>query len=73
MYLYTLCKKWDHLSSSLYMARKKPNLAIARYKIFRKKKKLPERKNLPPTDANVLPHSKRAHLQFVLWKSADTI
>ena len=45
----------------------------ARDDIYRRRKKPPELKKLPPTDANVMIHTKRAHLQMMLWKAADKV
>ena len=56
---------------ALYVQGKQKCMADARYDIFRKKKKTPELKTLLPTEANVTLHTKRAHLQMMLWKSAD--
>ena len=42
-----------------------------RYTIFRSKRDTPKIKSLPPTDPALDEHIKRAHLQTMLWKSAD--
>jgi hypothetical protein len=45
---------------------------VARYLLFTRKKGKPLRlMSLPPTDANLAFHIRRAHLQVILWKSAD--
>ncbi|KAK2158680.1 hypothetical protein NP493_1763g00044 [Ridgeia piscesae] len=43
----------------------------ARAHFYRGHKKPPPLKKLPPTDANLLLHVLRAHLQMLLWKAAD--
>ena len=43
-----------------------------RFNIFMKRKSGPPNiKMLPPTDANVAFHLRRAHLQTLIWKAAD--
>ena len=51
--------------------KKTQSLNNARYQIYRQRKKTPELKKLPPTDANMMLHIMRAHLQVMLWKAAD--
>ena len=43
----------------------------ARLKMFLKYKKTLKIQNLPPTSTNLMLHALRAHLQVMLWKSAD--
>ena len=43
----------------------------ARLKMFLKYKKTLKIQNLPPIPTNLMLHALRAHLQFMLWKSAD--
>ena len=44
----------------------------ARYRLYTSKRGKPLRiMALPPTDANLLLHIQRAHLQMILWKAAD--
>lgn len=47
------------------------SLEYARFSIFTTKKTSPKVTALPPTSANLLHHALRAHLQSMLWKSAD--
>ena len=56
---------------SLYSEKKSSTLNEARYNIYRKRKKTPTLKSLPPTDINLNLHVRRAHLQMLLWKAAD--
>ena len=56
---------------ALYAQKQSPTLNAARYGIFRKRKKAPPLKNLPPTDCNALIHFLRVHGQCMLWKGAD--
>ena len=42
-----------------------------RVHFYRSRKKPPQLKKLPPTDANLELHVLRAHLQMLLWKAAD--
>ena len=46
-------------------------LDAARYDIYRKRKRPPALKTLPPTERNMHLHGRRAHLQVLLWKAAD--
>ena len=47
-------------------------MSQARYNLYTRKKGKPLRiMALPPTDENLLLHVQRAHLQMILWKSAD--
>ena len=55
----------------LYAQRDATTMKEARYNFFKKRKKPPCLKYLPPTDQNLLLHVLRAHLQVMLWKSAD--
>ena len=43
----------------------------SRLKMFLKSKKTIKILNLPPTSTNLMLHALRAHLQVMLWKSAD--
>ena len=45
----------------------------ARLKLFLKNKKTLKIQNLPPTSKNLMMHALRAHLQVMLWKSADQL
>ena len=57
---------------TLYGQKKAKSINNARYQIYRGRKKPPELKKLPPTDANMMQlHILRAHLQVMLWKAAD--
>ena len=55
----------------LYDQKDASNLNQARYNIYKKKKTKPNLKSLPPTDLNLIEHILRAHLQVMLWKSAN--
>ena len=46
---------------ALYAQKQSPTLNAARCAIFRKSKKVPPLKNLPPTDCNALIHFLRVH------------
>ena len=47
-------------------------MSLARYNLYTRKKGKPLRTMaLPPTEANLLLHMKRVHLQVTLWKAAD--
>ena len=56
---------------ALYGQKKSTSLNEARHNIFFKRKNPPKLKCLPPTNANLALHIKRAHLQAMLWKAAD--
>ena len=43
----------------------------ARYQIYSQRKKPPELKKIPPTDANMMQHILCAYLQVMLWEAAD--
>ena len=48
------------------------SMSLARYNLYTRKKGKPFRiMALPPTEANMLLHLKRVHLQVTLWKAAD--
>ncbi len=55
----------------LYGQTKAHNMNEARHSFYKKKKKPPSLKKLPPTDLNLMLHTLRAHLQVLLWKAAD--
>jgi hypothetical protein len=46
-------------------------MSEARYQLSKKNTKPPPLKKLPPTEENMKLHALRAHLQVLLWKSAD--
>ena len=47
-------------------------MSLARYNLYTGKKGKPLRTMaLPPTEANMLLHMKRVHMQVTLWKAAD--
>ncbi|CAL8311163.1 unnamed protein product [Gadus morhua 'NCC'] len=54
----------------LYIVKKSKSMSNTRYQIYSGSKKLPKLKKLPPTDANLMLHILRAHLQVMLWKAA---
>ena len=56
---------------TLYSMKKSQSMNNARCQIYRQRKKPPELKKLPPTDANMMLHIMRAHLQVMLWKATD--
>ena len=56
---------------ALYNQRNSVTLDAARYDIYRKRKRPPALKTLPPTERNMHLHGRRAHLQVLLWKAAD--
>ena len=55
----------------LYGQAEAASMHEARFNLFRKRQKPPPLKCLPPTDANLVLYCLRAHLQVMLWKSAD--
>ena len=58
--------------SALYGEPKTETMNELRFNIFMKRKSGPPNiKMLPPTDANVAFHIRRAHLQTLIWKAAD--
>lgn len=57
--------------NALYGQPPETSMESARYNLFTKKKKSPKVMSLPPTSANLQQHILRAHLQVMLWKSAD--
>ena len=61
----------EHFFLLLYGQKDALNINHARCKIFEQKKKKPSLKALPPTKANLLQHALRAHLQVILWMSAN--
>jgi len=56
---------------ALYRQPSGTSMENARFKLFTKKKKTTNIMALPPTSANLLLHVLRAHLQVMLWKTAD--
>lgn len=56
---------------ALYNQRNFVTLDGARYEIYRKRKRHPALKALPPTERNMCLHGRRAHLKVLLWKAAD--
>lgn len=67
-----LLKVGQKFFGALYGQPKCTSMNAARHVIYTKKKaKPPSLKSLPPTDANLLLHMLRAHLQVMLWKAAD--
>lgn len=56
--------------AALYGQKKAKSMNSTRYEIYSRSKKPPKLKKLPPTDANLMLHILRAHLQVMLWKSA---
>ena len=59
------------LFSLLYETKTRITMAELRYKIFCSKKDIPKMKSLPPTYGPLYQHIPRAHLQVILWKSAE--
>ena len=57
----------------LYGGKSRSNLNSVRYELFSKKVNPPQIKSLPPTDQSAVNHIKRAHLQIILWCSADSV
>ncbi len=58
--------------SMLYQSKHYPITMIRlRYEIFISRKDTPKIKCLPPTDIALVKHIERAHLQTMIWKSAD--
>ena len=55
---------------ALYGQKKAKPMRYTHYQIYSGSKKLPKLKKLPPTDANLMLHILRAHLQVMLWKAA---
>ena len=55
---------------ALYGQKKAKSMNNTRYQIYIRSKKPPKLKKLPPTDANLMLHILRAHLQVMLWKAA---
>lgn len=56
---------------ALYRQPPGTSMESARFTLFTRKKKSPKIMALPPTSTNLLQHVLRAHLQVMLWKSAD--
>ena len=55
----------------LYGQKQTTTMNKLRYKLFAGKKSTPKVKTLPPTDEALEAHILRAHLQVMIWKSAD--
>ena len=56
---------------SVYEGKPTTDLNCLRYEKFTKKVKTPSTKSLPPTNESAVNHIKRAHLQTLIWCSAD--
>ena len=60
------------LFTAMYGQPEGTSMSLARYNLYTRKKGKPLRiMALPPTEANMLLHMKRVHLQVTLWKAAD--
>ena len=58
--------------TAMYGQPKGTSMSLARYNLYTRKKGKPLWiMALPPTEANLLLHMKRVHLQVTLWKAAD--
>ena len=61
----------DQKKYLLYETKTKLTMAELRYRIFCSKKDIPKMKSPPPTYGPLYQHILRAHLQVILWKSAE--
>ena len=60
------------LFTAMYGQPEKTSMSLACCNLYTRKKGKPLRiMALPPTEANLLLHMKRVHLQVTLWKAAD--
>ena len=58
--------------TAMYGQPEETSMSLARYYLYTRKKRKPLRiMALPPTEANLLFHMKRVHMQVMLWKAAD--
>ena len=57
--------------TALYGQSPGTSMESARFSLFTKKRRNPKLMTLPPTTANLLHHTLRAHLQVMLWKAAN--